>query len=378
MCFGLIMMRAHLGLSLNVLSCSSRNPWQEQKQVMSSGRRFVHRPSQHRRVGAAGSFAEHLTDNDRLVTVDLSVSNSLNREPIEALFDTGRIRVLVRDSPAVGKCWYVSAIHELVRGLSKDKREAAVIIPPSKAYGEYSTKLVLNHLPWELSKSEGVKWKENMGIRLWNGQRARVVMVDKGQNYSVDANAMNAGLNILLTARFIEEEPGTVLEEIQLAGGGFWGLELALARLSGIVFTEVGYTQGRGDENNPPHYASVCTGTTDYVEAVRILFDPRERSLQSILKRFWTFHDPTQKGMQRNDIGRQYRSGIYYLTKEQKEIALESMAREAEIIKQRLETELLPANMFLKAENTHQSHLEKVSNQPSKKGTTQLIHSYDG
>ncbi len=369
-------MRTRSGLSLNVLSCFSRNPWQ--KQVMSSGRRFVHRSLQYKPVGAAGPFAEPLNGRDRLVTADLSVSNLLTREPIETLFDTGRIRVLVRDSPPVGKYWCVAAIHELVRGLSNDNREATVVVPPSKAYGEYSTKLVLSNLPWGLSKSERVKWKENMGLRLWNGQRARVVMVQKGQSYSVDANALNAGLKILLMARFIEEEPASVLEEIQLSGGGFWGLELALARLSGVVFTEVGYTQGSDDENNPPHYTGVCAGKTDHVEAVRVLFDPRERSLQSILRRFWTFHDPTQKGMQGNDIGKQYRSGIYFLSKEQKEIAQESMARETDTLKQKLETELLPANLFWRAENTHQSHLEKVSNQPSKKGTAQLIHSYDG
>ncbi len=373
------MMRTRSGLSLNVLSCFSRNPWQKQKQVMSSRRRFIHGSSQYRPVGAAaGPFAELLNENDRLVTIDLSVSNSVTREPIETLFDTGRVRVLVRDSPPVGKCWYVSAIHELVQGLSKDNREGTVIVPPSMSYGEYTTKLVLRNLPWGLSKREGVKWKENMGLRLWNGQRACVVMVKKGQNYSVDANAINAGLTILLMARFIEEKPSSVLEEIQLAGGGFWGLELALARLSGVVYTEVGYTQGGNGENNLPNYTRVCAGKTGHVEAVRVLFDSRETSLQSILRRFWTFHDPTQKGMQRNDIGRQYRSGIYYLSEEQKEIAQESMAREAETLKQRLETELLPANVFWRAENTHQSHLEKVSNQSSKKGTTQLIRSYDG
>ncbi len=373
-------MRTRSGLSLNVLSCFSRNPWHKQNQIMSSGMRFVHGSSQCRPIGAsAGPFAEPLNENDRLVTLDLSVINSVTREPIETLFDTGRIRLLMRDSPPVGKCWYVSAIHELVQSLSKDNREGAVIVPPSKSYGEYSPNLVLRNLPWGLSKREGVKWKENMGLRLWNGQRARVVMVNKGQNYSVDANAFNAGLTVLLSARFIEEESSSVLEEIQLAGGGFWGLELALSRLSGVVYTEVGYTQGSDDgENNAPRYTRVCSGKTSHVEAVRVLFNPRERSLQSILRMFWKFHDPTQKGKQRNDIGREYRSGIYYLSEEQKEIAQESMARRAEMLKQRLETELLPANVFWRAENTHQSHLEKVSSQPSKKGTTQLIRSYDG
>ncbi len=346
---------------------------------MSSGRKFAHESSlQYKPVGVADPFEGPRNDRDRLVTVDLSVCNYLTREPIDTLFDTGRIRVLVRDTPPVGKCWHALAIHELVRGLSNDNPEATMVLPPSKAYGDYSSKLVLSNLPWELSKSERGKWKENMGIRLWNGQRARIMNVQKGQSYSVDANALNAGLKVFMVAKFIEEEPASVLEEIELAGGGFWGLELALARLSGVVFTEVGYTQGGDDKNNPPNYNGVSAGKTDHVEAVRVLFDPRERSLRSILRRFWTFHDPTQKGMQRNDIGKQYRSGIYFLSKEQKEIALESMAREADTLKQKLETELLPANLFWRAEDTHQSHLEKVSNQPSKKGTAQLIHSYDG
>jgi peptide-methionine (S)-S-oxide reductase len=92
--------------------------------------------------------------------------------------------------------------------------------------------------------------------------------------------------------------------------GCFWGLELAFQRVPGVVKTEVGFTQG-GKKN--PTYEEVCTGTTGHVEAIQVTFDSSAIKYEDLLVVFWESIDPTVVNQQGNDVGTQYRTGIYYM-----------------------------------------------------------------
>jgi peptide methionine sulfoxide reductase msrA/msrB len=143
-----------------------------------------------------------------------------------------------------------------------------------------------------------------------------------------------------------------------LAGGCFWGMEDILRRHPGVVDTEVGYTGGSTPQ---PKYEDVKTGKTGHAEAIRISFDPQKTSYESLLTLFFKMHDPTTLNRQGNDMGTQYRSAIFYLNEEQKQVALQ--------VKQRVEaskkwqkpivTEITPATEFYPAEGYHQDYLLK-------------------
>jgi peptide-methionine (S)-S-oxide reductase len=150
------------------------------------------------------------------------------------------------------------------------------------------------------------------------------------------------------------------LERAVFAMGCFWGAERKFWERAGVYSTAVGYVAGHTPN---PTYKEVCTGMTGHTEAVLVVFDPRQVSYDDLLKVFWENHDPTQGMRQGNDIGTQYRSGIYYDGDEQKRAAEKS--REA--YQQRLTavgygpitTEILPAPQFYYAEDYHQQYLAK-------------------
>ncbi|KAL0385192.1 UNVERIFIED_CONTAM: Peptide methionine sulfoxide reductase [Sesamum radiatum] len=150
-------------------------------------------------------------------------------------------------------------------------------------------------------------------------------------------------------------EPG--LELAQFAAGCFWGVELRFQRVEGVVKTEVGYSQGHVDN---PNYKLVCTGSTNHAEVVRVQFDPKVCPYTTLLDVFWARHDPTTLNRQGNDVGTQYRSGIYYYNETQAELARESLeAKQKEIKDKKIVTEILPAKKFYRAEEYHQQYLEK-------------------
>jgi peptide-methionine (S)-S-oxide reductase len=144
------------------------------------------------------------------------------------------------------------------------------------------------------------------------------------------------------------------------AMGCFWGAERKFWERAGVYSTAVGYVAGRTPN---PTYKEVCTGMTGHTEAVLVVFDPKQVSYDDLLKLFWENHDPTQGMRQGNDIGTQYRSGIYYYDDEQKRAA----ERSRDAYQQRLTangygpitTELLPAPQFYYAEDYHQQYLAK-------------------
>ena len=152
--------------------------------------------------------------------------------------------------------------------------------------------------------------------------------------------------------------------ELALVGMGcFWGAERIFWQGEGVYTTAVGYAGGYTPN---PTYDEVCSGRTGHNEVVRVVFDPAATTYEAILKRFWEGHDPTQGMRQGNDMGTQYRSGVYWYTEEQREIA--EASREA--YQQRLDeagygpitTEIVEAGDFFYAEDYHQQYLAKVPN----------------
>jgi len=143
--------------------------------------------------------------------------------------------------------------------------------------------------------------------------------------------------------------------------GCFWGAEKALWQLLGVYTTAVGY--GAGYTPNPT-YEEVCSGRTGHNEVVLVVYRAAETSFEDILKAFWEGHDPTQGMRQGNDVGTQYRSGIYTTTDAQRELALSSRASYGEALAAagrggEITTEVEPAGDFFYAEEYHQQYLAK-------------------
>uniref|UniRef100_A0A5B6ZM21 Peptide methionine sulfoxide reductase n=1 Tax=Davidia involucrata TaxID=16924 RepID=A0A5B6ZM21_DAVIN len=153
-----------------------------------------------------------------------------------------------------------------------------------------------------------------------------------------------------------DDVPAPGQEFSQFGAGCFWGVELSFQRVPGVTKTEVGYTQGLVHN---PSYNDVCSGTTNHSEVVRVQYDPKECSYESLLDAFWARHDPTTLNRQGNDVGTQYRSGIYFYTPEQEKAALESKDRQQKVLNRTIVTEILPAKKFYRAEEYHQQYLEK-------------------
>ncbi len=147
--------------------------------------------------------------------------------------------------------------------------------------------------------------------------------------------------------------------EIAMFGlGCFWGAEKNFWELQGIYSTSVGYASGVTPN---PTYQEVCAGMTGHNEVVRVVFDPNLVSYTSLLKLFWESHDPTQGMRQGNDIGTQYRSGIYVYSEEQKQLAERTRQQYQQALQQKghesITTEIIEAPEFYYAEDYHQQYL---------------------
>lgn len=155
----------------------------------------------------------------------------------------------------------------------------------------------------------------------------------------------------------------TNVETITLAGGCFWCLEAVYDEVKGILSVDSGYANGHVVN---PSYRAVCNGDTGHAEVVQIKFDPSVITFKDILNIFFTIHDPTTLNRQGADVGTQYRSGIYYHTAEQKDIA-EQTIRELDAQKiwdQAIVTEVEPLKNFYIAEDYHQEYFAKNPYQP--------------
>jgi peptide-methionine (S)-S-oxide reductase len=153
------------------------------------------------------------------------------------------------------------------------------------------------------------------------------------------------------------------LQSAMFGMGCFWGAERKFWQLDGVYSTAVGYAAGHTEN---PTYQEVCTGMTGHTEVVLVVFDPKVVSFDDLLKVFWENHNPTQGMRQGNDVGTQYRSGIYYYDDAQREAA----ERSRDVYQQRLSaaghgtisTEIVPAPEFYYAEEYHQQYLAKNPN----------------
>ncbi len=149
--------------------------------------------------------------------------------------------------------------------------------------------------------------------------------------------------------------------EVAVFGMGcFWGVERKFWQLDGVWLTMVGYAQGHTPN---PTYKETCTGLTGQNEVVRVIFDPKVITYDQLLKTFWEGHNPTQGNRQGNDVGTQYRSGIYTTSPEQAQAAEASRTLYAERLNAAgfgpITTETQPAGRFYFAEDYHQQYLAK-------------------
>ena len=142
--------------------------------------------------------------------------------------------------------------------------------------------------------------------------------------------------------------------------GCFWGAEKKFWDLPGVYTTAVGYAAGHTPNST---YREVCSGMTGHAEVVLVVYDPKKIRYEDLLKVFWENHDPTQGMRQGNDVGTQYRSGIYYFDDEQRRAADASLAAYEKMLKAGgygpITTEILAAPEFYYAEDYHQQYLAK-------------------
>ena len=146
------------------------------------------------------------------------------------------------------------------------------------------------------------------------------------------------------------------MEIAVLALGCFWGPEIKFRKLEGVVKTEVGYCGGNSDNTT---YEKVCSGNTNHAEVVKLEFDPLKISYEKVLEYFFNIHDPTTLNAQGPDIGTQYRSEIFYLNDNQKNIAKKIIEENNSKLAGRVVTKLSPLKNYCKAEEYHQKYLDK-------------------
>jgi peptide-methionine (S)-S-oxide reductase len=145
----------------------------------------------------------------------------------------------------------------------------------------------------------------------------------------------------------------TSSETITLGGGCFWCVEAVYEKVRGVLAVESGYCNGQVDQ---PTYEQVCEGRTGHAEVVRVRFDPADISLREVLEIFFVIHDPTTLNRQGNDVGTQYRSGVFFHSAEQQRIAAEVIAQVNALHGGRVVTELLPESNYSRAEDDHQHY----------------------
>ena len=159
--------------------------------------------------------------------------------------------------------------------------------------------------------------------------------------------------------RLVEPFPDG-LERAMFGLGCFWGAEKAFWKIPGVYSTAVGYAAGLTPN---PDYEEVCTGLTGHNEVVLVVFDPKTTSYGDLLRVFWETHDPTQGMRQGNDVGTQYRSGIYVYSPEQRRQAEASRDAYQRVLTRagyaQITTEILDAPAFYYAEDYHQQYLAK-------------------
>lgn len=146
------------------------------------------------------------------------------------------------------------------------------------------------------------------------------------------------------------------MKKIYFAGGCFWGTEHFFKQIEGVETTQVGYANG----NTPnPTYEEVCTDKTGYAETVCVAYDEDIVSLEFLVNMYFCAIDPTTLNRQGNDIGSQYRTGVYYTEETQKEDIEKVFSEQQRLLPSRILVEVEPLHNFFPAEEYHQDYLEK-------------------
>ena len=159
-------------------------------------------------------------------------------------------------------------------------------------------------------------------------------------------------------------DPTGAPHSVVLGGGCFWCTEAVFAKLDGVISVVSGYAGGTADSAN---YQAVCSGMTDHAEVIRVRHDSSGITLGQILKVFFAVaHDPTQLNRQGNDMGRQYRSAIFYDSVNQERVAAAyiQQLKDANVFEQPIVTTLEPLTQFFEAEAYHQGFVARNPNQP--------------
>ena len=147
-----------------------------------------------------------------------------------------------------------------------------------------------------------------------------------------------------------------MIQKALFGAGCFWGVEEHFRVINGVTKTEVGYS---GGHTKNPTYESVCYENTDHAEVLLLEFDTDLISYGHLVEEFWKCHDPTTLDRQGPDVGRQYRSVIYYYNDIQKNIAIKSREKYQKSFKNKIVTEISHADIFYKAEEYHQKYIQK-------------------
>ena len=141
-----------------------------------------------------------------------------------------------------------------------------------------------------------------------------------------------------------------------LALGCFWGPEEKFSKLNGVINTEVGYCGGK---TNQTTYETVCTGSTNHAEVVKIEFDEKIITYENLLKKFFEMHDPTTLNRQGPDVGTQYRSEIFFFNDKQKKIAEKAKSIFNKKYNGKITTNISEQKNYCKAEEYHQKYIQK-------------------
>ncbi|CAN8062738.1 unnamed protein product [Agarophyton chilense] len=278
----------------------------------------------------------------------------------------------------IGAGTVIRGFDDAIRGLRVgDSRRSR--IESEMAYGQRSEELVISIAAESVPKE--LKLKVGDRVPLSNGLRATVLEMGE-KEVRLDANHELAGKDLTFDMELVGFSEA-VLQPVQdglkraiFGLGCFWGAELAFQRVKGVVSTKVGYTQGKEVK---PSYEQVCSGTTGHVEAVAVDYDESVVRYEDLVKLFWkrlgkSALTADQVG---NDVGSQYRSGMYYLDETQRKFAEESCKEASERFGQAVVVEVRDSENvpFYVAENYHQRYLEK-GGQSAEKGASETIRCY--
>ena len=286
-------------------------------------------------------------------------------------FDSSRAEDRDPLSFTIGAGRVVPGFEVIATGMAVGDRRSQRI-DPDLAYGEWSegmtAKVPLGSAPEGLSLGDTVS--------LQNGMQATVTEVTD-EFVNIDANHRLAGKALTFDVELLRLCKGENMQMATFGAGCFWSVELVFQRVPGVISTAVGYSQG---EKADVTYEEVCSGTTGFNEVVQITYDSSETTYETLLDVFFKKHDPTTLNRQGNDVGEQYRSGIYYHTEEQRKSAEAAVAKMNEKLSGQVVSELEPVRNFQAAEEYHQQYLAKGGRfnrpQSARKGCDDPIRCY--